>query len=133
ELELISQYSNGWSGSYSVSYQDAELDSGEQMPNYAQTMAKINLLSPLIANQLEVGLELNYEDGRRTLTGAETDSRVLSNITLSNNKLVKGLSLAASVYNLFDEDYSNPGFQEHQQNTLAQDGRTYRLKVNYKF
>jgi len=36
-----------------------------------------------------------------------------------------GLEVAASVYNLFDVDYAYPGFGEHTQDTIEQDGRTF--------
>jgi len=133
ELEFIVHSLNGWSGSLSYAIQDAELTSGENIPNYAENMAKLNLLAPPIGGQLELGLEVQYEDGRETLAGDKTSSFTLTNLTLSNNQWVEGLSLSASIYNLFDEDYSHPGFQEHLQDQLAQDGRTYRVKASYRF
>jgi iron complex outermembrane receptor protein len=46
---------------------------------------------------------------------------------------VPELELSAGVYNLFDEDYSHPGAAEHTQDLLEQDGRTFRLKLQYAF
>jgi len=43
------------------------------------------------------------------------------------------LEVAASLYNLFDVDYAYPGFGEHVQETIAQDGRTFRLGLTYRF
>lgn len=133
ELELVANFSGGWSGSLSYSYQDVEFDDGEEAVNYAPNIAKFNALSPLIAEHFLLGLELQYEDGRKTLAGPETDSILLTNLTVSNTTAVKGLTLSASVYNLFDEAFAHPGFQEHVQNELAQDERTYRLKATYRF
>jgi iron complex outermembrane receptor protein len=41
--------------------------------------------------------------------------------------------VSASVYNLFDKAYADPGGQEHVQDTIPQDGRSYRVKVTASF
>ena len=46
--------------------------------------------------------------------------------------LIKGLEVSASVYNLFNKKYGDPGSPEHVQDLLMQDGRNYRLKVAYR-
>jgi len=43
------------------------------------------------------------------------------------------MEVAASVYNLFDVDYAFPGFGEHAQDTIEQDGRTFRIGLTYRF
>lgn len=57
----------------------------------------------------------------------------LANLTLSGRKLLPGLEVSASVYNLFDKAYADPGAQEHVQDTLRQDGRSFRLKATASF
>ena len=84
-------------------------------------------------DSFSTGVELLYESGRKTLAGSETDARFITNLTLFPANWVDNLKLSASVYNLFDEDYANPGFGEHEQNELAQDGRTLRVKLDYTF
>jgi iron complex outermembrane receptor protein len=37
------------------------------------------------------------------------------------------------VYNLFDKSYADPGGGEHTQDTLQQDGRSFRVKVTAAF
>jgi outer membrane receptor for ferrienterochelin and colicins len=34
---------------------------------------------------------------------------------------------------VFDKNYGNPGTEEHLQDIIAQDGRTFRLELSYKF
>jgi iron complex outermembrane receptor protein len=133
ELEFLMKFSNGWSGSANYSYQKPEDGNGEQLVNTPLNMAKLNVLSPLIAQSLLLGLELQYEDSRKTLAGSDTDPRVLGNLNVSNNTLIDKLTLTAGIYNLFDETYSHPGFLEHVQNKLAQNGRTYQIKAIYQF
>jgi iron complex outermembrane receptor protein len=133
ELELNGHWVNGWKGSISYSYQQAEDDDGGRLVNYPQNMAKLNVIAPLGAAGLAAGVGMQYEDGRKTLGGWETDSRLLTNLTLSSTDWVDGLTLSASVYNLFDESYAVPGFEEHTQDQIEQDGRTFRLKLQYAF
>jgi outer membrane receptor for ferrienterochelin and colicins len=48
-------------------------------------------------------------------------------------KWIEGLELSAGVSNLFDKEYGHPGFDEHIQDIIQQDGRTYWLKLTYRF
>jgi iron complex outermembrane receptor protein len=59
---------------------------------------------------------------------------VLTNLSLFSQSLfLQGLTLSASVYNLFDHTYDDPGSEEHLQDTIAQNGRSFRLKLVYSF
>ena len=132
ELELYGSWSDGWSGSVSYTYQDAEDDDGEWLVNSPRNMAKLNVIAPLLS-KLNAGLEVQYQSERKTVTGNETDSFVVTNLTLFNQDSIDGLQASISVYNLFDETYSNPGSEEHTQDQIEQDGRTFWLKLDYTF
>ena len=70
---------------------------------------------------------------RRTLSGDYASSVLVPNLTISTRKLPKRLELSASLYNLFDTKYGDPGSEEHLQNIIAQDGRSFRVKLTYTF
>ena len=55
------------------------------------------------------------------------------NLTLNVPDVWGGMSLAGSVYNVFDENYGDVGSEEHTQSEIPQDGRTYRMKAYYQF
>jgi iron complex outermembrane receptor protein len=134
ELELLGKWEGGWRGAGSYTYQDAENSAdGSRLVNSPLHLVKLNLIAPLIGDKLSAGLEWQYESPRKTLAGAETDAFSLTNLTLFSEPWVPGLTLSASVYNLFDEHYSHPGAPEHTQDLLEQDGRTFRLKLQYAF
>ena len=133
ELELQGHWQDGRSGSVSYSYQQSEDDSGSRLVNTPRNMVKFNLTVPVLNDSFNTGVELIYESGRKTLGGDQTDARVITNLTLFNANWVDNMKLSASVYNLMDEDYSDPGFEEHEKNQLVQDGRTFRLKLDYLF
>lgn len=133
EVELIAQRGDGWSGSVSYAFQQAENAMGERLSNSPQHLAKLNLIAPLAGDDFSAGLTFQYEDGRKTLGGNETDARFITNLTLFNKNWIEGLKLSASIYNLFDERYANPGFEEHTQDKIEQDGRILRFKFAYAF
>ena len=56
-----------------------------------------------------------------------------AHLTLSTPRIWDRVALSASVYNLFDEKYGDPGSTEHRQDTIEQDGRTFRVKVTASF
>lgn len=115
ELELQGNWGKGWTGSASYSYQQAEGTSGARLVNSPLTMTKLNLIAPLAGDDFSAGLELQYEGGRKTLAGNETDARLITNLTLFSKDWIKGMKVSASAYNLFDEEYAIPGSGEHLQ------------------
>jgi outer membrane receptor for ferrienterochelin and colicins len=95
-------------------------------------MAKISLNAPFIKGKLFAGIETFYMGRRRTPLGAEVGAFMLSNLTLYSQRLLKDFELSAGLYNLFDKRYADPGSVEHRQNSLEQDGRTFRVKLVYR-
>ena len=58
---------------------------------------------------------------------------LLANWTLLSKQISKNMDVSLSIYNLFDSKYSYPGGPEHLENSILQDGRTFRLKIVYRF
>ena len=69
----------------------------------------------------------------RVPRGGEAEAFWVANVTLFTQKLLSGVSFSASVYNLFDQQYGDPGAEEHRQDVIGQDGRTFQLKLTYRF
>ena len=67
------------------------------------------------------------------MAGNITGGYTVANITVSGRKLLPWLEVSASVHNLFDKAYADPGGQEHVQDTIPQDGRSLRVKVMASF
>jgi iron complex outermembrane receptor protein len=64
----------------------------------------------------------------------EADGYSIFNLTLSNGRLLNNrLSVSANIYNLLDEDYAHPASADHLQDVIDQDGRIYRVKLDYRF
>jgi iron complex outermembrane receptor protein len=117
--------------SYSV--HDAHDETTEQrLTNAPQRLAKLVLSAPLGATGVRAGLDTQYVSRRRTLAG-EVGGYTVANLTFTRSGLAKGVELSFSLYNLFDKAYGDPGSVEHRQDVIAQDGRTVRLKLTYRF
>jgi iron complex outermembrane receptor protein len=124
----------GLEGTISYALQEAEnAQTGERLTNSPKHLAKLNLIVPLIKEKLFLGLEEQYMSRRKTLANRYTDAFSITNLTVFSQKIAKGLEISGSVYNLFDEKYSDPGSGEHVQDTIEQDGVNFRFKVTYLF
>jgi iron complex outermembrane receptor protein len=134
EFELEGKYPGGLLARASYTLQRAEdADTGAELSGSPRHLAKLNLSVPLYRDKIFSGLEVQYESRVKTLSGSKADDFVILNWTLFSQRLVKGLELSASVYNLLDTKYGYPGARDHLQAVIPQDGRGFRVKLTYKF
>lgn len=133
ELELEATYQDGTSlrGSWSIQ-RAKDIASGRELTSSPRLMATLNASTPLLATPLFANLELQYSSCM-TLTRAQSPSFLLTNFTLNTHELWSGIELTAGVYNAFDVDHPFPGAQEHAQDILQQEGRTYGGRVIVRF
>lgn len=134
ELEADYVDASGWRLRGSWSGQRARNQSGgEQIGNSPISLAKLNLSLPLPALQARMGLEWQRIGERLTLAGARLPTHAVSNLTLQIAPPGSRVSVSASVYNLFDKAYADPGGPELRQDSLAQDGRQWRVQAGLQF
>lgn len=105
---------------------------GATLVNSPRHLANFNLSKPLFRTGWRAGVEALYVGKRNTLQ-AHTSSYWLANLTLLSKRLAPGLEVSVSAYNLFDRRYADPGAEEHAQDAIGQNGRTFRLKISYAF
>ncbi len=134
EFELEGKWENGLSGRVSYTLQETkDKTTGERLTNSPEHLAKLNVTVPLLKDKILVGLEEQFMSKRKTLKGDYTNTSYLTNVTLFSRNLVKNMEASVSVYNLFDYHYGDPGSEEHRQDIIEQDGRTFRFKLTYRF
>lgn len=133
ELSLDKTWQWGGRLRGSVSYQDLAFANGTELPNAPRWLGKLNFSSPLPFASLRLGYELQYNSKRQAVDGADLDSYWLSNLHLMADGWAKGLEVSLGVYNLFDADYQQPLPDGQWTNALGQDGRSVRLKLDYRF
>jgi len=142
ELSLDAFWAGGVRGRASYTFQQVEDSStGQVLTDSPQHLGKLNLSVPLWKDKIFAGLEFQYVARRSTFTGQGSVEQAgpdaagygVVNLTLFSQNLIKGLDLSASIYNLLDKSYSDPATPFHVQNTIEQDGRTFRVKLTYRF
>jgi iron complex outermembrane receptor protein len=133
EFEMEGNYDFGLRARLSYALQRTEDDSGEELTSSPRHLAKLNLSVPLLEDKLFTGLELQYQGRVRTLAGRQADDFLIANLTFFSREFVTGLEFSASIYNLFDTHYGYPGAEDHLQDVISQDGRSFRLKLTYRF
>jgi outer membrane receptor for ferrienterochelin and colicins len=118
----------------SYSYQDSEVEAtGAALPNSPHDLLKLNFAAPIWRQRLTAGLEVQYMGSRLTLAGEPVTAYAITNVTLTTRRWWPRLDLSASVYNLFDRRYFDPGTGNMEQQRIEQDGRVFRLKLTYTF
>lgn len=134
EVELEGTWDSGLRGRLSYSYQRTEdVNTGAALTNSPRHLAKLNLVVPVLRDRIFLGAEQQYASSRSTIEG-RTGAAYSSNATLSCRTPLPGLEFSLSVYNLFDARYGDPGALEHQpQDIIRQDGRSFRVKLDYLF
>ena len=97
-------------------------------------MGKLNLSVPIYREKVFAGLELQALSQRHSATTSRTTPGFLiASFTLFSRRLMKGLEASASIYNLFDQRYSDPTSPDFTQQFVRQDGRSFRVKLDYHF
>jgi iron complex outermembrane receptor protein len=133
EAELRGQY-KGYEGRFSYSFQESRnISTGAWLSNSPRHMAKLNLLAPAWGEKIYAGLEVQYLSQRLTVANRSAGGFVLANLTLFSGQLWKGLEVTGNIYNLFDTKYRDPSGPPLSPDTIQQDGRSLRLKLNYEF
>ena len=132
EVELDGRWSNGMRGRASYAFTETDDQStGKRLDNSPQHLVKLNLVAPLYEDKAFAGFELQYTSSRNTFEGGKVDGFTVANLTLSAQKFWRGLEASASVYNLFNEKFSDPSASFPY--AIEQDGTTFRVKLTYHF
>jgi outer membrane receptor for ferrienterochelin and colicins len=137
EFELGGKWASGLEGRLSYALQEAkDMETKRLLTNSPIHLPKFNLIVPLVKNKLFGGLEVLYMSGRKGLNDSRVGDVVLTNLTLLNRNVFKGWEFSASVYNLCNQKFRDPGAEEHVRtglNSIVQDGITFRLKLTYRY
>jgi outer membrane cobalamin receptor len=117
----------------SYSLQKTVSTDGDILSNSPRHMAKVDVDAPLLGGRVWAGVNAQYTSRRGTLSGASVAGYTRANLTLTAPRLFRHLDLTASVHNVFDVRYADPGSEEHRQDALEQDGRSLRVKAVWTF
>ncbi len=105
----------------------------QMLTNSPQHLVKTNLIVPVVGDKLFAGFEGRYTSSRLTLAGNNASPFYILNLSLFSQRIVKGWELSAHINNLASQKYGYPGSGEHRQDVIDQDGRTFWVKLKYRF
>jgi iron complex outermembrane receptor protein len=134
EVELAGRTLKGIEGRFSYSYQKtADAVTGISQTNSPRHLAKGQVIWPLAHRRVFVGADLQYMSSRTALSGSEVWPYTIVNFTLSSREFWGGIRLSGSVYNVFNNIYSDPVGAEIQSTVVQQNGRDFRVKLSRTF
>lgn len=134
EFELNAHFSAGLQGRGSYSYTVARQPLPNQLfPNSPRQLGKLNLSVPVVRRSLFASLDAQYTSSVQSLGGNAISGFGILSATALGHVFNKHLDLSASLYNLLNKKYFNPGRPEDPEDTLQQDGRNFRLKLTAHF
>jgi iron complex outermembrane receptor protein len=132
ELEVKGQLPSGLEGAASYSFQETK-DGATHLflSNSPRNLVKLSLSQPLLKRNLFVSLDSQYRSQLQTLIGSSVSPFSVLNFTLSGRNLGKHVDVSASLYNLLDKKYFDPGSGDTVQLAIQQDGRSFRVKMTW--
>jgi outer membrane receptor for ferrienterochelin and colicin len=135
DIEFSGRAPSGMQGKASFDYVDADNDGPGDLVlnNSPRHMAKCTLSAPLIGQRLFAGVEGEFMGRRLTLLQDSLSSYQVFNLTLLGHTFGKHLDVAASIYNILDKTYFDPGRPEDPEDAIQQDGRNFRIKITGRF
>jgi iron complex outermembrane receptor protein len=131
-FEFESRWQSGFGLRANYSYQLArDGETGTQLAHSSRQLAGANILMPVVPRKILTGLDLHYAGPARTVAGTFTNGFIVPNLTFPSPVRPGSLDFSAGIYNLFNSTYGYAGNEEHIQNVLNQDGRTFRIQLGY--
>jgi iron complex outermembrane receptor protein len=134
EVELNGRFVGGLQGSASYSFTNTVQPLIHlTLANSPRHLAKLSASFPLIQQHLFASVDAEYTSSVETLAGNTLNGAAIFNVTLLAHALTKYLDVSASVHNILDKRYFNPGRPEDTEDAIQQDGRNFQIKVTGRF
>jgi outer membrane receptor for ferrienterochelin and colicins len=134
EWEIAGKTKNEIEGRISYTLQRTEdVATGLTLSNSPAQLLKTSLTLPLWRQRFSIGVEAQYTGPRKTVIGTSVGRCVVANVTATTREFGGGFHLAASVYNLFNQKYSDPVGPEIEEPALQQNGVDFRIKITRAF
>ncbi|MFN2444596.1 MAG: TonB-dependent receptor plug domain-containing protein [Vicinamibacterales bacterium] len=131
ELEAQMRLRRGLEGLVSYALQQAvDQETGAALINSPRHTAKLRMSVPGKTDRSSAAVEMLLLGSRETLAGNILDPVVTTNVTLIE-PLGRSLALVGGIRNLFNQQYADPASDQHVQDSIPQNGRTFRVGVRW--
>ena len=107
-------------------------DTGAVLQNSPRHLGKLNVIVPLLHHAARVGAEFRCESARLAEIGSAA-GYCLGNVTIGSDRIIPHADVSFSIYNVTDKRYADPAGPNFTQNVIAQQSRTFLLKLVYGF
>ena len=132
ELEAQMRLWRGAEGHMSYALQEAtDQATGARLTNSPRQMGKARVSAPLFGPGSSVAVEVLAIGRRQTVAGNMLGAATTANVTVIK-PIGRSLELVGSVRNLFGLDYAVPASSEHVQDSIPQNGRTFRVGLRLR-
>jgi iron complex outermembrane receptor protein len=132
EFEAQMRVTAGVRGLVSYALQSStDQDSGQALTNSPRQMLKahVSMQGPTARSSLTI--EMLTMSGRTTLAGSILPSATLANLTMIQ-PVGQSFELVGIVRNLFNAQYADPGSSANLQDSIPQNGRTFRIGLRWQ-
>lgn len=117
-----------------LSYTFSDASSGTtEPPNFAAHVGQASLVSPLPVSRSRVAVLFHAVGPRRNYAGERIPGYGLVDLNLSTELGSAPLGVSFSLRNLLDQNWADPGGEEHTMAGIPGDGRVAQLQVRYNF
>jgi outer membrane receptor for ferrienterochelin and colicins len=117
--------------SYSVQRARDE-DTRVGLTNSPRHLLKGRVMLPTVRRGSSMAVELDHISARTTLAGTRVDSATLVGLNVVE-PLNRTIAVTLRVRNLLNRRYADPGSEEHLQDQIEQNGRTFTVGLKFGF
>lgn len=138
EMEVTGRWDNGVRvrAAYTLAEvtEDRPGGGGERTPANSPThLVKAGVTVPVYRDEVFATVEGVGMSERDTGAGDTVSGMATANFIVFGRALLPGLEVTAGVFNVFDHRYSDPVSTDIRGATVRQDGRTFRVRLTYRF
>ena len=133
ELEAQMRLKGGVQGQMSYALQQVtDQDTQAALINSPRHMLKARVSAHGPTNQSSIAVEALAFSSRMTLLGNSLPPFALASVTMVQ-PIGRSFDISGTVRNLFNAQYAVPGSDQQLQDSIPQNGRTFRIGVRWKF
>lgn len=131
EFALNARLRGGHSGYLAYALQHAhDGQTQEDLSNSPQHLVRVGVAAAL-PSDFVAAADVSYDHDRLTVQNTSTDGFVLANVSLRTGALLNHFRFSLAARNIFNARYQLPGGFEHVQPGIPQDGRNFRIRLEF--